>query len=299
MWVSGKCFRKGKFRFTTNMQTLIIILVSFTIAEMMFAIGLQLTFSKLAASITESPGLVINALLANFILVPAITLLVIRIFHIPLYAAAGLMILGAAPAAPYGPPFTAIARGNLAFSTALMVLLAGTSAFMTPLILHLSFPYIDSAGLFIHVDAGKLIGTLFFIQLFPLCLGLSFGQWLPKTTSLLRKPAGLLSAILNSLMIVCIGCLQLRVFSEIRLTEIIFTLLLVTAGLYAGWMLGFPVKENRKSLSIITAMRNMSLSMAIAASSFPASPVVTTVLIYSFVAGSGVLGFAFLLRKTV
>jgi bile acid:Na+ symporter, BASS family len=279
------------------MQTLIILLVSLTIAEMMFAIGLQLSFSKLLDSFRESPGLFVNALLANFILVPAISLLIIRIFHLPPYVAAGLMILGAAPAAPYGPPFTAIARGDLAYSTGLMVMLAGFSAFLTPLILHLSFPYMTSGALSIHINAGKLVGTLFAIQLLPMCLGLAFGEWLPKTTLRLRSSAGNISKVLNFLMVASIGWLQVKVFAGIGARELMMILPLVIAGIAGGWFLGTSRTERKKSLSIITAMRNMSLGMAIAASSFPATPVVTTVLVCSFIMGTSMLGFAFLLRK--
>jgi bile acid:Na+ symporter, BASS family len=279
------------------MQTLIILLVSLTIAEMMFAIGLRLSFSNLLGSFAESPGLFVNALLANFILVPAVALLVIRLFHLPPYVAAGLMILGAAPAAPYGPPFTAIARGDLSYSTGLMVMLAGTSAFLTPLILRLSFPFMTSGELFIHINAGKLIGTLFAIQLLPLCLGLAFGEWLPNITSLIRKTAGNLSKILNFLMVATVGWLQIKVFTSIGTSELIMILSIVIAGVAGGWVLGTTGTERKKSLSIVTAMRNMSLSMAIAASSFPATPVVTTVLVCSFIMGTSMLGIAFLLRK--
>ena len=56
-----------------------------------------------------------------------------------------------------------------------------------------------------------------------------------------------------------------------------------------GWIIGWPINENRRTLSIITTLRNMSLSMVIAIGSFAGSQVVTTVLVYAFVSGSFLL----------
>jgi bile acid:Na+ symporter, BASS family len=279
------------------MQVLVLLLVAITLSEMMFAMGLRLSFSSLIDSVRSSRWLVTRAVISNYVFVPGITLLIIRIFSVSPLVATGLLILGVSPAAPYGPPFTAIARGNFAISTALMVILAGTSAFMAPLLLHLFLPVISLGDLTIRIDPVKLVGTLFFIQLLPLCLGLVLGQWWPEVSSKLVIPASHVSKGLNLLMISAVAILQLKVVIGMHLADLITMVVLVSAGVLVGWVSGWPGKENRASVSIITAMRNMSLSMGIAATSFPGSPVVTTVLAYSFIAGFGVLVFALILRS--
>jgi bile acid:Na+ symporter, BASS family len=278
------------------MQILVIILVSITLAEMMFAMGLRLSFSKLIDSVSTNRSLVFRSLLANYMIIPGITLIIIILFHVPPLVAIGLLILGVSPAAPYGPPFTAIAKGNLAIATGLMVILAGTSAFMTPLLLHLFLPVISNGDFSIRIDPLRLIGTLFIIQLLPLCMGLTLGQWWPKISSTLLTLASHISKVLNFLMIAAITILQLRVVTGIPLNTLAIMVILVSSGIITGWIFGWPGTGNRISVSIITAMRNMSLSMGIAATSFPGSPVVATVLAYSFIAGLGVLFYAFLLR---
>lgn len=105
----------------------------------------------------------------------------------------------------------------------------------------------------------------------------------------LEKPAGLLSKILNGLMITVIAMLQLRVLASTEAAMLIVVALLAAGGLTAGWLLGWPGIENRKSLSVLTAMRNMSLAIGIASASLSGTETVTTILVFSFVAGSGVL----------
>jgi bile acid:Na+ symporter, BASS family len=279
------------------MQILVILLVSLTIAEMMFAMGLRVSVSELRNSAGNNRSLTIRTLIANYIIIPGVTILVIKLFHLTPWAAAGLLILGVSPAAPYALPFTILARGNLVVSTGLMVILAGTSAIIAPWLLHFLLPIVSGNDLTVIVSPQKLIGTLFVMQLIPLFAGLMLRHWRPVLSSRLLIPAGHVSKILNVLMIGTIVILQFNVMTATRLNELFMMLLLVAAGVLAGWIVGWPGKENRISVSIITAMRNMSLSMGIAVTSFPGTPVVATILAFSFVAGTGVLIFALVIRQ--
>ena len=278
------------------MRVFITVLVAVTLMEMMFAMGLRLNFIRLVDSVRKDTSLVFRAVFANYFIIPGLTLAIIFLFHIPPMVAAGLLILAVAPAAPYGPPFTAIARGNLSISVGLMVILAGLSAALAPLLLHLLLPLTSTGTNVVRIDASRLIGSLFVVQLLPLCFGLAIGQWKTTLAEKLMKPASHASKILNAMMVTTIALQQFKVIFSIGSVTLLFMLLLVIGGIITGWVLGWPGYKNRISLSVITAMRNMSLSMGIAVSSFPGTPVLSTVLAYSFIAGIGVLAFASLLR---
>jgi BASS family bile acid:Na+ symporter len=265
---------------------------------MMFAMGLRLSFRKITRPLRAEPWLVARSFAANYLVVPLITILLLRAFGASTMTSAGLMILAVSPAAPYGPPFTVIARGNLALATALMVVLAASSALLAPLLLHLLLPLVPGANLAIRIDPVRLTAILFLVQLLPLCLGLAVGQWKPALSARLQKPATFVSKILNMIMITAIALLQFRVILQTAMNDVLLMLLLVPAGILAGWLLGWPGRKNRVTASIITGMRNMSLAMGIAATSFPGSPVLSTILTYSFVAGTGMLAYAFAARRS-
>jgi bile acid:Na+ symporter, BASS family len=72
--------------------------------------------------------------------------------------------------APYGPPFSAMAKGNVAVSVELMVILAGSSALIAPLLLRFLIPIV-AGDIPLRIDVVKMARTLLGEQLLPLCVG--------------------------------------------------------------------------------------------------------------------------------
>ena len=103
------------------------VLVTITLVELMLAIGLSVTFSQVMA-VAVNWRLLARGALANYICVPAAAVGLLLLYHAEPMIAAGFLITAVCPGAPYAPPFTAIAKGNVADSVGLMVILAGSSA---------------------------------------------------------------------------------------------------------------------------------------------------------------------------
>ncbi len=266
------------------------------LAEMMFAMGLRLDFSGLRNSLSVSPGLVLRAMLINFLGVPALTLLLVMVAQLPPMTAAALLILAAAPGAPYVPPFTLYARGNFRLSVGVMVLLAGSSALFTPLILSLLIP-VGTGGPGVTIDTVPLTGTLFAVQLLPLCLGMALRQWRPNLAARFEKPAVTASKVLNALMVIGILLLQYRQAAMVSLPLLLVIILLLPASAWAGWLAGGSDRSDRKALGISTALRNMSLGMVIASGSFAGTAVLPAILVAAVVTGTGLLALAHLWRR--
>src|SRR5438876_7727765 len=119
-----------------TMDRLINLLVSITLFEMMVAIGLGVTFADLVG-VARNWRLLTRAALANYVCVPAATVGLLLLFDAHPMVAAGFLILGACPGAPYGPPLTALAKGHVPTAVGFMVLLAGSSAILAPILLYL------------------------------------------------------------------------------------------------------------------------------------------------------------------
>src|SRR5205085_2603873 len=106
-----------------SIDRLINVLVTILLIEMMAAVGLGVTLAELAA-VARNWRLVARAALANYVCVPAVTVGLLLLFHpagpmVP----AGFLILAVCPGAPFGPPCTRIAKGNVPVAVGLMVLL--------------------------------------------------------------------------------------------------------------------------------------------------------------------------------
>ncbi len=160
---------------TVSIDTLINLVVTTTLIEMMIAVGLGVTLADVLA-VAGSGGLVARAALANYVCVPAAAVALLLLFRVQPMTAAGFLVAAVCPGAPYGPPFTAIAKGNLPVSVGLMVVLAASSAFVAPLILYWLLPLM-SGGDSLRVDAVRMVVTLFATQLLPLFAGLAVRQW--------------------------------------------------------------------------------------------------------------------------
>src|SRR4051812_26182022 len=100
------------------------VLASVTLFEMMVAIGLGVA-GRDVLRVAADWRLVGKAALASYVLVPAAAVGLLILFNADRYVAVGFLVAAVCPGAPYGPPFTGIAKGNVAVSVGLMVLLAG------------------------------------------------------------------------------------------------------------------------------------------------------------------------------
>lgn len=262
-----------------SIDKLINILVTITLIEMMVTIGLGVRFAEVAG-VARNWRLVAQAVLVNYVLVPAAAVGLLLLFHSHPLVAAGFLVAAVCPGAPYGPPFTAMAKGNVPVAVGLMVILAGSSALVAPLLLHLLLPIL-SGDEPLKIDVIKMVGTLFLTQLIPLGIGLIVHQRRPALADKLVKPANRLSTVLNLVVFGVILVVQFHLLEHIKTVDFAGMLALVLATLVVGWLLGGPGSDNRKAMALTTGVRNVGVSLVIVTASFPATPAVTAALAYA------------------
>ena len=265
----------------------ISILAAITLFELMVAIGLNATLADVAG-VVRNWRLVGRAALANYVCVPAAAALLLLLFQ-PLapdqanyaFVAAGFLMAAVCPGAPYGPPFTGMAKGNVGVAVGLMVILAGSSALVAPLLLQALLPLLMVSlpplpeGSALRIEALRIVLTLLITQFLPLCIGLAVGHWLPRLAARLKRPANLLSVVLNVATLGVILTVQWAMLITIPLVAFAGMLVLVMAALGAGWLLSGPRKEHHTAMAMAAGMRNVAVSMVIATASFPGTKAVT------------------------
>ena len=262
-----------------DVNRLINILAAITLFEMMVTIGLGVTVSDVLG-VGRNWGLVARAILANYILVPAAAVGLLLLFRANPLVAAGLLVAAVCPGAPYGPPLTAMAKGNVPVSVGLMVILAGSSAVFAPLLLQLLLPLV-AGDRPLKISVIKVVSTLLGAQLLPLCLGLLLHYRQPTLAEKLRGPAGALSASLNILLLGIIIFAQFRVLAEIRLVSYVGMLSLLIATIVAGALASSLASDERKGMVITTAVRNVGVSLVIVTGSFPGTTAITAATVYA------------------
>jgi bile acid:Na+ symporter, BASS family len=255
------------------------VLVLVLLIEMMVAAGLGVSLSDLVA-VLRNASLLIRAGLANYVFVPAISIALPYAFQHKPVVALGLLLVGVCPGAPFAPPLTAMAKGHVAVSAGLMVILAASSVVLSPLLMSSLSPLLTH-GANLKIDSVEIVATLLVTQLLPLIIGLWVHAKRPLLAERLKRPANLLSAVLSLLVFALIIIQQYRTLTEIHAKGYLGICLLVLLCLAAGWVLGGQPIAVRRAMSLTSAARNVGVALVIATTSFPDSAAVTAVIVFA------------------
>lgn len=278
-----------------NPELLTKLLTTVGLIAIMLSMGLKVTFAEVTASIRK-PTFLILGLIVNFVMVPFVTLGLLQLFDPHPMVSVGFLILAVCPGAPVGPPFSAIAKGDVACAIGLMVLLSSLSVVLSPVLLQLLLPRLFPVEE-IRTDPLAIVGTLFIAQLLPLFIGMVLHHRAPSRANKLTRPIGLLA---NVLLLGVIALVLIREFSTLALIRPrgwVGMCLLLGASFGLGWVFGGPRRGRRQTLALSTAVRNAALGLVIVSINFAGTPAMTALVAYSLVSILGSLGAAFLLGR--
>lgn len=252
-----------------NLFTLTFVVTS------MLSMGLSLTVSQVLQPLRNT-RLVIMALAANFVIVPAVAFALSRIIPLDQSVQIGLLLLGTAAGAPFLPKLAQIAKANVAFSVGLMTILIIVTIVYLPIVLPLLLPGVE-------VDAVKIALTLIVTMLVPLLIGLFIKARYEGAAGELQPVMSQISNISLALLLVLMLALDYRNVIDLFGTgAILATVLFITISIAAGYLLGGPSTDTRQVLALGSGQRNLSAAFIIATGSFADQP---NVLVYLAAAG--------------
>ena len=254
------------FALLFKLSVLIFVLTS------MFGLGLSLLLKQVLEPL-RNVSLVIRGLAANFIVMPILAFLIVRILGLGPEVATGLFILGVAAGAPMLAKYAEMAKGDLAFTLGLMVLLQVVTIIVAPLVLPLLLPDIQIGVL-------GMIRSLVMMMLLPLVAGLFVRARYESLATTLRPYMSHASSFTLMMQIVLglvLGSGQL--LGAIGTGVFLAGGLLTAGGLIAGYFLGGPRRETRVVLGVGTAQRNVSAAMLITVQNFAEPQIIITVLV--------------------
>jgi bile acid:Na+ symporter, BASS family len=275
--------------------TVINWLTPVSLMAIMLAMGLKVSIAEVWTS-AQRGWQVVFGLLCNFVLVPLITAGLLLVFRAEAMVSIGFFTLAVSPGAPVGPPFTSLARGDVPFSIALMILLAIISAILSPTLLGLLIPWIAPTGA-LRIDYLAIVRTLMVAQLLPLCVGLAIRRWSWQLGKKIVKPVGLLANTLLVVLICWILAAQFEMLAAIRFGAWAGMTLLLLASLVVGWVSGGPNTATRKAMAVTTASRNVAVGLVIANRNFAETPAAIAVVAFGVYSIVGTLVAALVMRR--
>lgn len=247
------------------------------VVSSMLVMGMTLTVGQIVEPL-RNLRLVILALVAAFVIVPATALGLRAAIPMEEELQIGLLLMASAHGAPFLPKMAQIAKANLAFSVGLMTLLIVVTVGYLPIVLPLMLPGVT-------VDAGQIATSLFAQMLVPLGIGLVVRARWEEAANEAAKPLAQISNV--SLVLLLVLMLGLNIENVIGLFgsgALIATLILTVVAAASGYFLGGPGQDTRNVAALGIALPNMAASFLVANGSFADKPDVLV-----FLAGAGLI----------
>jgi BASS family bile acid:Na+ symporter len=259
-----------------EMSPLARLLTDVFLVSVMLSIGLEVT-GRTVVDTLRNTGLMSRALVANLVLVPALGLLLVRLFALPPDIAAGVLILAAAPGAPFALSFTSKVKDALAFAAALTFVLTLLSFVVSPTLAGVLLGGGGALGL----PVGRVAVQATLLLVVPMLVGFVLQRWTAGLAEALRRPVALCAALSFPAVIIMTLGLKSAATRAIGGRNLLALLLLVLGGMLIGWLMGGPERGTRRVLATGTGMRNAMVALLIARTSFPDSKVDVVVLAFS------------------
>ena len=249
-----------------NLSTLVFVVTS------MLAMGLSLTLAEIGAPLRNA-RLVILALLANFVLVPLVAYLIGLVLPLSDGLKVGLILVSTAAGAPFLPKLAQAARGDLAFSVGLMVLLMTVTVLYMPIMLPLLLRGVT-------VSPWDIARSLIILMLIPLAVGLFTRMRYAEIAAQLQPPMAQASTFAIAFLLVSGLLANLSsILGVIGTGGIIAALLFLAVAFVIGYFLGGKDGQIRSVLGLGTAQRNLAAALVVATANFDDPDVMVMVLV--------------------
>ena len=242
--------------------------MNLAIAFIMFGVALSIRPEHFRTVFLNPKPVVIGSV-AQYIMLPALTYLLILIIRPSTPVALGMILISACPGGNVSNLISSISKANITLSVSLTTITTIMSLIMTP------FNFAFWGGLYarhspllvpISIDPVEMFRTVFLILGIPVILGMFVGIKFPKLAKRMDRPIQAASVIFFIGFIVAALAGNFSIF--LKYIHLIFILVLLHNGLafVSGYLLPKLFKVNEtdcRTISIETGIQNSGLGLAL------------------------------------
>jgi BASS family bile acid:Na+ symporter len=255
-----------QIRLNFNPQGMFVI--NAAIGLMMFGVALDLKLDDFKRVIVspKAPGI---GLIAQFILLPALTFLLTLVLRPQPSIALGMILVASCPGGNLSNIVTYLAKGNCAVSISMTAVSTAAAIFMTPLNLSLwGSLNPDTAVILKAVSLSPMdvFTTIFFILGIPLIAGLALSRYFPSLADKVRKPFKVFSLVF--FIVIVIGALAanwaifIQVVGMVMLIVLLHNALALNLGYWSGRVAGLQERDCR-AVCIEVGIQNSALGLVL------------------------------------
>jgi bile acid:Na+ symporter, BASS family len=247
-----------------------LLFMNITLAAIMFGVALEIKVENFK-NVVNYPKSAALGFGSQFILLPALTFLLVITLNPPPSVAMGMILIAACPGGNVSNFISSLAKANVALSVSLTAIATLSATILTPLnyaiwgglyvnhyhnAMHLNIP--------IEIDFWQMAQTVFILLGIPLIAGMWFGNQFPKFTQKYIKHIKIGSVLLYLSFIFGALFANLQFMGMILIPIGLLILLLNFQTLFTGFLVGTIAKvpkADRRTLSIETGVQNSGLAL--------------------------------------
>ena len=250
-------------------------ILGLVLALIMFGVALDLRVRDFA-DVLRRPLAPLTGLVAQTLLLPAMTWAMTMIIQPQPSVALGMIIVGACPGGNLSNLITHMGRGNTALSVSMTGLSSVVAIVATPL--NILFwaslnPATAAALRQVNIEAGPFLAQTILILGVPMLLGMSLAHWAPALASRLRRPFQILSWLVLILFILATTIANGRYLLTFLADIMPMVVLHNAAALALGWLAAKAIRMNTpdsRAVTIEIGMQNSGLGLALILNQFDA-----------------------------
>lgn len=244
------------------------------IALLLLGIAMDVRFRDLR-EVARKPVVFATVTLAQFVIVPALSVLLIALFDLPPSVALGMLLVVSGPAGSMSNLLTHRARGDVALSVSLTTLSSVLSAVVTPLALAFWASLSPQAGQVldaVDLDPLEVLLEVLALIVAPFVVGVLVARYLPRVAGRVRPLVE--PVVLAMLLLVVVGGLAANLgdsapyLLEIGPAVVAQNALSLAVGLGVA-LLCRASEAQRRAITLETGVRNTALALVLAVSFFP------------------------------
>lgn len=270
-------------------KEIVILALQISILLTVFGFGLRARMGDLLY-VVRRPGLLVRSLLAVFVLMPLVTIVLMRGFNFPLPVQVALIALSISPLPPILPRKESKSGGNTGYGIGLMATLALVSIAIVPLMGSILASTFNRE---LSVAPGVIARIVMKTTLLPLVAGMIINAFAPAIAARLEKVVSLVGIVLLVVAVlpVLAGAMP-AIWAAVGSGAVVAMAIVTAAGLVIGHWLGGPDPDHAVVLALSTACRHPAIALTIASTNYPDQQFAPLILLYLIV--NGIVGFPYL-----
>ena len=242
--------------------------VNILLGIVMFGMGMTLKISDFKVVFTK-PKAVITGILSQFIIMPLLAFLLVKIFNLDPALAVGVILVGSCPGGTSSNVMTYLAKGDVALSVGMTACTTILAPIVTPALVLLL------GGETINVSYVSMLMSIVQVVLVPIVLGFVINHFFEKFAQACAKVLPLISVIAICLIIMAVVAANAAKIMTVGWLIVVVVMLHNLCGYALGYGVGKVLgltRDQIRTLSIEVGMQNSGLATSLATVHFATMP---------------------------